>query len=537
MKIAVVGGGISGLASAFWLGNRHAVTLYEAAPRLGGHANTVEVAVDGRSHAVDTGFIVYNEATYPEFTRLLEALRVPTQAADMSFGLSCERSGVEWSSRGLAGVFASPANALRPAFVRMLREILRFAREAPALLAGRDAKVTIRDFLVGGGYSDAFRDWYVVPMGAAIWSAGSDDLLEMPAASFVRFFSNHGLLGRGGDIRWRTVSGGSRSYVEALTARLRATVRCGSPVARVERGATGPRVVTAEGAERFDRVILSVHSDTALRLLAAPTETERRVLGSIRYSPNETVLHTDVSLLPRRRRARASWNYLAPRERGERVLVTYDLTRLQRIPSARRLLVTLNGGNRIAPARVLGRFQYAHPILDGAAIRAQALHGEIDGGGGVHFCGAYWGFGFHEDGLQSGLRVCRALEAVRWWRAHSTKARSATTERPRRTTASPSACSWSISTSPSSIASSPDAGCGASSGARSRAFGAPITSATPPSRSKPSCETSSPRAPATAQPVRSACSRICAMPATSSIPSASSTASRRPERSRQSSPT
>lgn len=411
MRIAIVGAGIAGLTCAHGLGARHDVTLFEAAPRLGGHANTVDVEVGGVSHSVDTGFIVYNEATYPEFTRLLAKLEVETQPADMSFGLSCERSGLEWSSRGLRGLLASPAHALRPRFVRMLAEIARFSREAPGLLASGDEKVTLGDYLSGRGYSQAFREWYAVPMGAAIWSAGADDMLDMPAVSFVRFFANHGLLGTGGAVQWRTVRGGSRSYVDVLTSRLQGSVRTDCPIGHVASCERGVSVVTPQGTESFDRVVLAVHADVALSLLAAPTPAQRQLLSAFRYSRNDTVLHTDRSLLPRRSAAQASWNYLIPASDRERVLVTYDLSRLQRIPSSKPLLVTLNGSDRIDPAHALARFEYSHPILDSAAIAAQKQHGELDGVGGIHFCGAHWGWGFHEDGLRSALRVVAAIDA------------------------------------------------------------------------------------------------------------------------------
>jgi predicted NAD/FAD-binding protein len=411
MRIAIVGAGISGLACAYRLGPHHDVTLFEAASQLGGHANTVEVEVAGSRHAVDTGFIVYNEATYPEFTQLLAELGVATQAAEMSFGLACERSGLEWSSRGLRGLFASPRHALRRPFLHMLRDVLRFERDASALLASGDEKVTLRDFSAGGGYSRAFRDWYAIPMGAAIWSAGAEDLLDMPAASFARFFSNHGLLGAGGTIRWRTLRGGSRRYVDALAARLRARVHLATPVRSIVHGARGLEVRTKADVASFDRVVLAVHADTALALLATPSPAQRQLLSAFRYSRNETVLHTDSRLLPRRPAARASWNYVVPASERERVLVTYDLSRLQNIPSADPLLVTLNGSDRIDPARVLGRFDYAHPILDGAALAAQREHARIDGENGIHFCGAHFGWGFHEDGLRSALRVVSAIEA------------------------------------------------------------------------------------------------------------------------------
>ncbi len=300
MKIAVIGSGISGLACAYHLAQRHNVTLFESEPRLGGHAHTVDVRVRGATHAVDTGFIVYNETTYPEFTRLLAELGVATRPAEMSFGLACQRTGLEWSSRGLRGLFATPRIALRPPFLRMISQILRFAREAPELVDDYDAKLTLRELVAERGYSREFRDWYLAPMGAAIWSAAIDDLLEMPAASFARFFSNHGLLGRGDGVRWRTIAGGSRVYVDALARRFRGRIALTTPVLGVTPTGYGVDVRTPEGEARFDRAVLAVHADTALSLLKAPTIAQRRVLGAIRYSHNDTVLHTDTSLLPRR---------------------------------------------------------------------------------------------------------------------------------------------------------------------------------------------------------------------------------------------
>ncbi len=435
MKIAVVGSGIAGLVCADRLGRRHEVTLLEAEPRLGGHAHTVEAVVEGVAHAVDTGFIVYNETTYPELTRLLAELGVETQAAEMSFGLACERTGLEWSSRGLRGLFATRPQSFRRPFLRMLREIFRFAREAPGAIDRLDPKCTLRELVASGGYSDAFRDWYLTPMGAAIWSAEPGELLEMPAASFLRFFENHGLLGRAGSVRWRTIRGGSKTYVDALARRMQATIECATPVRAIRPGSAGVELETPGRRRVFDRVVLAVHSDTALALLAAPTADQRRILGAIRYSRNETILHTDRSLLPRRPAARASWNYRIQRDlqpdelqpgrfpaarsgsaggpaaTSEGVLVTYDLSRLQGIASAEPLLVTLNGSARIDPKKILARFEYAHPILDGGAIDAQRDHAKIDGVGGIHFAGAYWRWGFHEDGLQSALRVVRSIEA------------------------------------------------------------------------------------------------------------------------------
>jgi predicted NAD/FAD-binding protein len=412
MKIAVVGAGIAGLVCAHHLDARHEVTLFEAAPRLGGHAHTVDVEVAGVPHAVDTGFIVYNETTYPELTRLFEDLAVPTQPAEMSFGLSCEQSGLEWSSRGLRGLFATPSLAWRRPFLRMVWEILRFERQAPSILSQPDTKQSLRELVRARGYSDRFRDDYLAPMGAAIWSAGTEALLDMPAASFVRFFYNHGLLGRGGRVAWRTVSGGSRTYVDAIARGLRGRVELAKPVVGVRPVPGGVRLRLESGSTRFDRVIFAVHADTALALLEEPTLAQRRILGAIRFSRNETVLHTDMSLLPRQPAARASWNAISDGRSAARVLVTYDLSRLQGIASAEPLLVTLNGTERIDPARILGRFDYDHPILDGSAIDAQRDHARIDGVGGIHYCGAWWRWGFHEDGLVSALRVVRSIEAI-----------------------------------------------------------------------------------------------------------------------------
>jgi predicted NAD/FAD-binding protein len=410
MRIAVVGSGVSGLVSAHLLHEGHELTLFEASDRIGGHANTVDVALDGERHAVDTGFIVYNERTYPGFTRLLRRLGVETRPSDMSFSVRCERTDTEWASRGLGAVFAQRRNLLRPSFHRMLRDVLRFNREARLLLAGDGEKATLGDYLCGAGYSRGFVERYVIPMGAAIWSAPPAEFLRFPAAAFVRFFDNHGLLDRDDRVPWRVIDGGSRRYVDALAAPFRSRIRTRCPVRAVLPGPGGVEVALGQGrSERFDRVVLAVHSDQALRLLPDASGAERRILGAIRYQPNEAILHTDESLLPRRRRAWASWNYRIPRERRERALVTYHMNRLQGLRSRHEILVTLNGGDRIDPARVLGRFAYHHPVFDQDALSAQKLHGAIDGRRGVHFCGAWWGYGFHEDGVQSALAVARAF--------------------------------------------------------------------------------------------------------------------------------
>jgi len=409
MKIGIVGSGISGLVAAHRLHRHHEIVVYEAEDRIGGHTHTVEVELEGKCHAVDTGFIVYNEKTYPNFTRLLAQLGVETQPSEMSFGLTCERTGLEWGSRGARSVFAQPRNLLRPAFHRMLRDVLRFNRESRALLGEREEKATLGDYLCGAGYSREFVEHYVLPMGAAIWSADPEAFLRFPAVTFVRFFANHGLLDASPSLPWRVVRGGSARYVAKLVAPFRDRIFTACPVQSVRRRPHGVEVTSAGGVRAFDQVILAVHSDQALALLADPTELERKLLGSIAYQRNEVVLHTDESLLPRSRRAWASWNYRIPRDRSRAALVTYDMNRLQGLRARGRFLVTLNGAGRIDPRRILRRFVYHHPVFDAQAIASQALHAEISGRRRTHYCGAYWGYGFHEDGVKSALAVCARL--------------------------------------------------------------------------------------------------------------------------------
>jgi len=406
VKIAIVGSGISGLVAAHLLHPRHEICVFEAADRIGGHTHTVDVHHRGEQHAIDTGFIVYNEATYPNFVRLLAKLGVETQPSEMSFGLSCERTGLEWGSRGLRGLFAQPDNLLIPSYWRMLRDFLRFNREAPRLLECADEKVALGDYLRGAQYSDAFIDHYVIPMGAAIWSADPSRFLEIPAVTFIRFFRNHGMLETNPSLPWRVIRGGSARYVEKLVEAFRDRIRLGCVVRRVRRTSDRVEIISSAGVEAFDQVIFATHSDQALALLEAPSALERKLLGSIRYQANEVTLHTDTALLPRSRRAWASWNYRVPRAPRDRVLVTYDMTRLQSLPTRERFLVTLNGDHRIEPWRVLRRFVYHHPIFDGDAIAAQKLHAQISGHARTHYCGAYWGYGFHEDGVRSALAAC-----------------------------------------------------------------------------------------------------------------------------------
>ena len=408
MKIAIVGTGVAGLVCAHRLHPRHDVTVFEAEPRIGGHVHTIELAP---GLAVDTGFIVYNERTYPGFTKLLAELGVETQPSDMSFGVRCERSGLEWASRSLASVFADPTNLVRPSFLRMLRDLARFQRDARALLATPEEKLSLGEFLAGRGYAGELTDHCIVPMGAAIWSAAPERFLDFPAVSFARFFENHGLLSLRSEVRWRVVRGGSARYVAKLAAPFRERIHTGTRVTAVQRGAGGVTLVAAGRARRFDRVILAVHSDQALALLDPPSAAERRVLPAIRYQANEAVLHTDPGVMPRRRRAWASWNYRIPREPLAHVQVTYHMNRLQGLATPEPYFVTLNDDGAIDPQRVLRRIAYHHPVFDAGAVAAQRRHAEIDGAGGVHFAGAYWGYGFHEDGLVSANAVCERLDA------------------------------------------------------------------------------------------------------------------------------
>ncbi len=411
MRIAIVGTGISGLYAARRLHARADITVFEAGEHPGGHSNTVEVVMDGRKLAIDTGFIVFNERNYPHFTALLKELGVAYQPSEMSFALACRQSGLEYSGRSLNALFAQRRNLLRPAFYRMLGDILRLNRHADEL-CNAPAEQTLGDFLHQHGFSGEVVHDYLLPMAGAIWSAAPDHILEFPARSFGQFFRNHGLLTVSDQPQWQTVSGGSREYVKALVKPFRDRVLLRTPVERVERFPDHVAIkARGRAVQPFDCVVMACHSDEALALLSHPTPAEREVLGAIRYQENDTVLHTDESLLPRYRRAWAAWNYdRRPGGTGGRVSVTYNLTTLQRLPTRRQFLVTLNNSDAIAPDRVIQRLSYAHPVYDRAAFSAQARLAEINGRQRTYFCGAYWGYGFHEDGVRSAIAACEALE-------------------------------------------------------------------------------------------------------------------------------
>jgi predicted NAD/FAD-binding protein len=401
MKVAIVGAGIAGNVAAHRLHRAHDITVFEAATHAGGHSHTHEVEVAGRRLAVDTGFIVYNDRTYPRFSALLRFLGVTTQESSMSFSVRDEASGLEYNGTSLNTLFAQRRNLLRPAFLGMVRDILRFNREAPALLDSRGGELPLAELLERGRYGRAFREHYLLPMGAAIWSTDAGRMLDFPARFFVRFLHHHGMLTVSDRPVWRTVTGGSARYVERLTAPFRQRIRLATPVKRIRR-VPGGVIVKARGqeAERFDAVFLACHSDQALALLADASDAEREVLAAIPYQRNEAVLHTDARLLPRRRLAHAAWNYHR-RPGGGPVALTYHMNILQRIRSPEPLLVTLNRSDAIDPARILKRIVYHHPLFTAASVAAQARQRELNGARRTYFCGAWWQNGFHEDGVAS----------------------------------------------------------------------------------------------------------------------------------------
>jgi uncharacterized protein len=416
--IAIVGSGISGLGAAWALANKHTVTLFEADDRLGGHAHTVDVPTSDGAVAVDTGFIVYNEVTYPNLTRLFAALDVPTEPSDMSFAFSLDRS-LEYAG-SVRGMLAQPANLAKPRFRRMLADINRFRREGGGYAVGDEP---IGAFLERLGYSPGFTEDYLLPMAGAIWSARQDTMREFPAASLLRFLGNHGLIDIVGRPRWRTVTGGSRSYVQRLAAELTGRIRLATPVQRVVR--TGGQVLleTREGVETFDHVVLATHSDQALAILGDDaTERERTLLEAITYEPNEAILHSDPDLMPRNRRLWSSWNAMTVTEdrRSRAASVTYWMNRLQSLRSAPPLFVSLNPLVEPRPDLVHGRYSYAHPQFDARAMAAQRRLAEVQGRANTWFAGAYLGYGFHEDGLQAGLAVAAALGSPAPWHGELT---------------------------------------------------------------------------------------------------------------------
>lgn len=419
MRIAIIGSGIAGLSAGWLLAPHHQVTVYESAGYAGGHSNTVDVCLDGLLWPVDTGFLVHNDRTYPNLIQLFRLLGVTTYDSDMSFSVRHDGAGLEWSGTSLNTLFAQRRNLLRPAFLSMVADILRFNRNAQQHLSeARSSGITLGELLDRHRYSRSFREWYLLPMGAAIWSSPLEGIEAFPAETFIQFCINHGLLQIADRPQWRTVVGGSREYVTAIRRRV-TDVRLNTEVTSVHRSADGVAVTTASGTDIYERVILATHSDQSARLLKDASEGERSVLGSVAYLPNVAFLHTDASLMPRRRKAWSAWNYLAAAStRGDQpVAVTYWLNQLQDLPFKTPVFVTLNPESPPAPEHVIQRFDYAHPQLDQGAYAAQKRLADIQGTRGVFFAGAWTGYGFHEDGLKAGMRVARLLGVEPPWEA------------------------------------------------------------------------------------------------------------------------
>lgn len=433
-RIAVVGSGIAGLTCAHVLGPHHDVVLYESSSRLGGHANTVDVDDPAAgSIAVDTGFIVHNARNYPNLVGLFDELGVPTIDTEMSFGVTdrdpaSPTAGFTYRATSPNTVFADRRNLLRRPMWRMLRDVVRFYRAARGLLDDGDGEgagegagegggdLTLDGFLDRHRFSREFVELHLLPMGASVWSADPSTFGDFPARSLFRFLDNHGLLGIGDRPQWRTIPGGSRVYVDAIADRFDGEIRCSSPVSAVVRRNAGVDVRSLGTVERFDRVVLATHSDQALALVADPSPVEQKVLGAVAYQPNRATLHTDTALLSPERRAWSAWNY--DRRSGDQrtATLTYDMTALQHLSGSRRYLVSLNSDDHIDPSKVVRSFEYSHPVFDADAIEAQRRFDEIDGVDGIHYCGAWWGYGFHEDGMVSGLRVCHRI-GVDWERS------------------------------------------------------------------------------------------------------------------------
>jgi uncharacterized protein len=418
VRIAVIGSGISGMGAAWLLSPTHEVDVFEAEDRLGGHAHTHDVDLGGTTVAADTGFMVYNERTYPNLIRFFERLGIAHKESDMSFSVHCPGEGIEWAGKNLDSIFAQRTNLASPAFLRMLVDIVRFSGMAERLLDDETIDpLTLGELLAREGLGKGFTDWYLIPMGSAIWSTPPDQMLGFPAKTFLRFCDNHGLLHISGKPQWRSVVGGSRTYVDAVAKAVSGEVRVSAPAQRVERRSDGVIVQWPDGEERYDAVVIASHADQTLAMLADPSDAEREVLGAFGVSPNDTVLHTDTSFLPSHERTHASWNYYSEtadmRQGG--LSLTYYLNRLQPLGVDDPLLVTLNPVREPDPGKIIRRISYTHPLFSASAVAAQGRLGDIQGVQRTWFTGAWQRYGFHEDGLLSAVRVAEAMGAELPW--------------------------------------------------------------------------------------------------------------------------
>ena len=404
MKIAIIGSGVSGNTLAWHLSKQHEVTVFEADGHIGGHTHTHEIDAFGKRYNIDTGFIVYNDWTYPNFIEMLNTLGVETQSSDMSFSVHDEASGLEYNGTSLNSLFAQRRNLFRPSFIGMIRDILRFNQEAPALLDEHQADMPFGEYLKLNGYGEKFIAHYVIPMGSAIWSASPDQMFEFPAKFFIRFFHNHGMLSVSNRPEWRVIKGGSKAYVEKLTQAFKDNIRLNTPIESVQRKNEGVIVKPKnQAAELFDWVFFACHSDQALAILEDASNDEIEILGGIPYQNNQIVLHTDMSLMPKKKLAWAAWNYHITKQPLNLAAVTYNMNILQSLESPEPFLVTLNHTSQIDPNKIIKTLNYTHPVFTPKGIAAQLRHAEISGVNRTGYAGAYWRNGFHEDGVASAL--------------------------------------------------------------------------------------------------------------------------------------
>ena len=410
MKIAIVGSGVSGLTSAYLLSKAHEVHIYEAQDYIGGHVYTLPVYLNGISYEIDTGFIVFNDRTYPNFNKLLNQINVLSQPTSMSFSVKCEATGLEYNGTSINGLFAQRLNLLKPSFLLMVKDILRFNRDAKVFLNDPVEEITFGEFLKRGGYSNSLKNDYALPMASAIWSAKSKVIENANFRFFAQFFDNHGMLNVNDRPQWRVIKGGSKQYILKLIEPFKNNIRINSPVDKIIRKNEGIEVVfNKQQKELYDRIIIATHSDQALKMIENPSHEEREILSAIPYQTNVAHLHWDCSVLPKQKNAWASWNYFKPNKLKDETTVTYYMNMLQSLDMPRNVCVSLNMEEHIDPKKIYKKIIYEHPVFTSEAILAQKRHKEIDGVNKIHFCGAYWGSGFHEDGLNSALSVCKSF--------------------------------------------------------------------------------------------------------------------------------